>query len=439
MKHFTLAILNVAVIICLNMNDLFCQAPSNDPAYFIAFEEEFNDPNGLEFDEWSQIPPWNQGSNVVQLCSGGQYVPKAYKKWKEGTEFDTTNCKIRNGSVELYTRKEHLSGKVWSWPECDTSTGITINGIPCSSPCNYDTILGKSYCLEEDSIPFEFSTSMLYSKKLFRYGYFEIKFKLPEPPTPPKRHLGFGPNFWLYNADKNGNNGWKNYASEIDIFEINSYDSLNNQSNLYTSNVHYQNCPVDSLCHKQSMAEYGHISSNVWHTAGVNWTPSKLEFYFDNTLIRELIGESLDIPFDSLISMPIWIDVNAPASNFCVAFDTINSNGTSFPYVYTINCVKVWHMEHSCSTVKNYCNFSPLLYDSKLYKSVTIGGQGCNASISNQNFVSIYATDFIELNEGVSVDANSTVVLDIQNCVDYTIDADLYQSPVPPPDSFFER
>jgi hypothetical protein len=408
--------ITIFVFMCnvvLNLK-LLGQLPPDDPAFELVFNDDFNG-SQVDYTKWVRIPGWNQGYNTGDLC--GTTTAIAYCKWKTKVkdEMDTTNCKVSNGSVKLFTRKEDYLGEVWTWP----------NGVW--------TI---------DTIPFKYTTSLLISLNKFRYGYFEIRFKLPQPPVPPKKHLGFGPNFWLYSADPDGKEGWKNYSSEIDIFEINSFDASNNQSNLYTNNVHYQNCPYDNSCHIQNVQYCGYISNNSWHTAAANWTPSKIELYLDGNKLRDFPCKQLNLPPDSLIAMPIFININSPAGNFCSNFDTINANGTSFPYIYEIDYVKVWQLKKACDTAKVYCNFIPSNYNSKLYQSVTIGGSGCNAPISNQNSLSIYATDYILLNEGFSVDNKSNVFLNIEDCRNNNNGIKKSAQtfiPQPPPASFLER
>lgn len=83
-------------------------------------------------------------------------------------------------------------------------------------------------------------------------------------------------------------------------------------------------------------------------------------------------------------------------------------------------------------------------YDSKLYQSVTIGGANCNSTISNQNNLSIYATDYILLNEGVSIDNQSNVVFNTENCQNNQFGIKSLKSlrqttPNPLPPAFLER
>lgn len=398
------------------LTSTFGQLPPNDPVYELVFNDDFNG-TSVDYTKWDRIPPWNQGSNITTVCNPNVTTSVAYRKWQTNIpgQMDTTNCKVSNGSVKLYTRKENYDGEVWSWP----------NGI-----------------WTRDTIPFQYTTAMLLSKNIYRFGYFEIRFRLPQPPNPPKRHLGFGPNFWMFGADTDGSEGWVNHWSEIDVFEINSFDiGVNN--NLYTNNAHYRNCD-NSSCHIQDGQAFGYISNNTWHTAAVNWTPSKIEFYLDGNKLREFPCNQLNYPPDSLVAMPMWVDINSPATNFCMAFDTINSNGTSFPYIYEIDYVKVWQLKQACDTAKLYCNFVPTNYNSKLYKSVTIGGTNCNSTISNQSNTSIYATDYILLNEGVSIDNQSNVLFNIEDCRDNqfgvkSLKSLLLNNPNPPPPAFIER
>ncbi len=413
-------ILSFSLIVILDglTSNVYSQLPSSDPAYQLVFNEEFLGTQ-IDYNKWKRIPDWNQGSNFAVIGNPPINVPVAYKKWKTNIpgQMDTTNCKVSNGTVKLYTRKENYIGEVWDWPN------------------NVFTV---------SNLPFKFTTAMLISKTSFRYGYYEIRFRLPSPPPAPKRHLGFGPNFWFFGADVNGTGGWKNYWSEIDVFEINSIDPYNNQSNFYTNNVHYRNCN-NSSCHIQDGNVYGYITNNVWHTAATNWTPSKIEFYLDGVKIRDFPCNQLNLPPDSLVKMPILIDVNAPALNFGTAFDTTSANGTAFPYVYEIDYVKGWQLKQACDTPKIYCNFLANTYNSKLYKSITIGGLSCTSNIVTQNNLSFYGKDFVLLNEGFSIDATSNVTLNTEKCdLNYiglktSNTNNQTKTPMPPPPAYIER
>ena len=248
-------------------------------------------------------------------------------------------------------------------------------------------------------------------------------------PTNGKTFKGYSPTFWLYDEDLAVGNA----GSEIDIFEINAYKSATGQSNIYTNNVHYQRVNGAPYYH---MYEYDTITSDVWHTSGVNWTANNIEFYYDGVKINEYPNHP-----DSLIAMPIFVVLGAPAGNFCENIDTVNSNGTYFPYKWQIDYVKVWQLKTECDTARSYCNFNPTNYNSKLYKSVTLGGSNCNASIINQPNFNCIATDYILLNEGFSIDNQSNAFFNVTPCQLPThAKAQIKQgTPDPPPVSYHEK
>lgn len=298
----------------------------------------------------------------------------AYKKWYLDTVSwapDTNNTKIRNGSVTLYSKIENYTGKVWDWPH------------------NVFTVSNMNY---------QYTTGMLYSKWKFKYGWYEIKFRLPaSPPAVGKTNNGFGPNFWLFAGQNTPSTPtW----SEIDIFEMRGSDYQ------FTTNVHFAR-DTFQINHISSGADHGSLSGNVWHTAAANWTTNNIEFYLDGQKIREYPNHP-----DSLIAMPIFIDINTPATNFCQNFDA----STLFPFSYEIDYVRVYQKQMACDSTKTYCNVSSSSYVSKVYDNLQIGGSGCTADISNNAAISALANTSVTLQEGFSINASTDCYIDILPC-----------------------
>jgi beta-glucanase (GH16 family) len=240
---------------------------------------------------------------------------------------------------------------------------------------------------------------MIYSRYRFKYGYFEIKFKLPSLPTTPNTYNGVGPNFWLYGSDASLNNYW----SEIDIYEIHG------NSNTLTNALHYQ---IDTNhTHHVDGYSYGVISGDTWHTAGAHWRPDGIDFYVDRQYVRSITNSN--VKPDSMVKMPIWVDINVPPYGWNEYFD----NSTVFPYVYEIDYVKVWQQKDACATDLFYCsNFNPSTFNSQNYNSVTIGGSTCTDTVTNAANLGIYGDSHVTLDEGFSIDANSKVLIDSRPC-----------------------
>ncbi len=89
------------------------------------------------------------------------------------------NCTVSGGTLKIISRKENYSGWVWNWPFCTEDSCIQGTGF---HPC--ETSYNTPKCWDEDLLDFHFTTNMLISKETFKYGYFEIRCKLPKPTAP---------------------------------------------------------------------------------------------------------------------------------------------------------------------------------------------------------------------------------------------------------------
>jgi beta-glucanase (GH16 family) len=256
---------------------------------------------------------------------------------------------------------------------------------------------------------------------------------------------GIGPNFWMYGVESDTTLDW----SEIDDFEF--AGKYGNDYNVMTTNAHYRKCdpayypnsvstgPSDTI-HRAYYRTYPQSISfnNQFHILSFNWTPEKIDFYFDGSKYETL--DSLDAQFQTATSkftkMPLIIDVNFPTIAFGTYQDAAN---TVFPHTYEIDYVRVWQYKQYCDSTLNICNFNAATYDPAVYKQVNVGGSGCNAAISGGQNVSFVGEEHVLLGEGFSVDANSTFLGDVKNCTDYFENARVGPpaiSPKPAPVSF---
>ena len=277
--------------------------------YRLVLNQEFNElPSSKVIDEtvWQRTPDWNQGTNTTGSMSW--CIKTEDTLWDKAylirNNSDTSTIRVSNGTCKLLTDSADYYGEIWNWPQ----------GI-----------------FTVDTLMYNYRTGALYSKQQFKYGYFEIKFRLPAPPEPPLSHQGFGPNFWLFGSDKPNNVWW----SEIDIFEINAY-SPKDGSNVYTSNIHYSE--KDTGWHPTHYNMLGNISSSDWHIASCIWTNRFIKIYLNGKLINK-VRRTRTFPVDKMAPMNLIVDINSPASNFCTNFDP---QTTAFPYVYEIDYIKVY-------------------------------------------------------------------------------------------------
>ena len=151
-----------------------------------------------------------------------------------------------------------------------------------NSPNHYDTL-------------YYFSGEIVANSQKFRYGYFEIRCKLPQ-------HKGTFPAFWLHGANKNAPD---RYYEEIDIFEHTrnllhpsifwpNYNPppTSDSARVFTTGI-YHNLTGESIdFHTESFARsFPLVPSTVndlsdWHTFSCEWMPDHVYWYFDGDLVN---------------------------------------------------------------------------------------------------------------------------------------------------------
>jgi len=382
--------------------------PPDNPNYELVFEDNF-DSIAMDQTKWYSGYPWNQKGYIdVSYCYN---FPDSllkndlygYRKRNfENCLCDTTGT----GQINIISIKENYTGIVWAWPECSNDSCI---GLPCDSTYN------PPICFDIDTLSFNYTTNMLRSKELFKYGYFEIRCKISKP-NPPMNNTGIGPNFWLWGA--NSEVGW----SEIDIFEFNG------NTNSFASTIHYEDIYGDTIHGIPNSPGYIEVDFNDFHIFSINWTPEKIDFYLDG----ECYVTSYEYSED-LISMPMIIDVNFPLHTMCQFIDST----TQLPHDFIIDYVRVYQLISDCSNDYQICDFSNIEY--KHYRNIYVGDSSCVVTIpQNEIFHLIYSKkiyvspNFI-LEDGASINFERTPCFSNIHITDYPE----FSGPAPP--SFFRR
>jgi beta-glucanase (GH16 family) len=320
------------------------QTPFTDSNWAIEFEDNFNG-SAVNTTDWNYAPPWSS-------CHGDA-----------GLTTSSNNRKVEGGILKLMIRKETC--------QCTRWDGVVFN---------------KNY-----------SSGALYSTDLYKYGYFEIRCKIPELAGSSYTGRGLGPNFWFWPLPANSYDPsitdvrW----SEIDIFEFDG------EYNLHTCNVHYEDIyhdnggdgPYWSL--RQDYLYDFQVDFSSYHKFGCEWTPNYISFYFDDKLIRTTYTEFAN----DLIPMNMIVDINIPAFGKTPALNSL------FPYTYEVDYVKVYKLTMDCTTDIPQSSFNYSTFDNKVKRNITIGGS--NGMVPNGESISLRATQSITLNDGFEVPVGS--------------------------------
>lgn len=349
---------------------LVCKAqlPPNNASYELVFNEEF-DGTAIDETKWKHSPPWNQKGYIdTYWCHGNPAFISNNLYGYRKRNFD--NCILNQsgtGSVTIVSKKEVYKGDVWNWPLC---TDDSCNFGTGFGDCNYTR--NPPICWDHDDWWFNYTTNRLISKDEFKYGYFEIRCKIPVP-VYPKTNQGVGPNFWLYGAK--GEVSW----SEIDVFEFNG------SNNKFGSSIHYEDKLGDTIHGIPNNTTLIQVNDGQFHKYAVFWEPHMLSFYYDDQLIV-----STPLFANSLVEMPMIIDVNFPLHTMCQLVDPIR---TQLPHYYEIDYVKVYQLKYNCNGDYVICNNTNTSVIN--CADVTIGGVGCNPILTSGQVLNITSNSLI--------------------------------------------
>lgn len=309
-------------------------------------------------------------------------------------EISIINDDFTGTSVNTTTWRNHPAWTSCLDGACADLTNRTVSSselhlIAESEPCTCDVSVDK-----------DFTIGSVISEKAFKYGYFEIKCKLPEQ-TLPVSSTGFSIAFWMYPViynltNHNIINNTTVDQSEIDIFEINCGDFR------HTANMHYVDYTngVDEHLRAPNLFnvdphDFNDIFSD-YHTFSGEWSSNILNIYMDG----KLINSSNSTHLKDLVPMNIWAGIMVPAIGQQNQLGVGYNGNTTFPYELIIDYIKIYKLKLDCNTTEiisgtfNFQNF-----DYKVKKSYTVS----NTSLSNTDKVTLRATDFVKLNEGFTV------------------------------------
>lgn len=321
------------------------QHPSEDPNWRIVIQDEFTSSFNYTI--------WKKENGTVHYC-GGAEEPQIYT---------ANNVYISDGKLVLRTIY-------------DTSH------VHPSNNCQYEKHI--------------YTSGEITSKNLYKYGYFEIRAKLPIG-------QGYWPAFWLHNSYSNlqTSNCWYN---EIDIFEGNGCIS-----DSVTCNVHWKfDCPLNDSYNDIVDTIPAFNYSQTYHWYGLEWNENEITWYVDRQKVRSIPNNVGGIG----IQNPMKIYINSaliPPSWSC---GTDNSNIVLPNYMF-IDAVNVYQLICDKNTVANEIDYDSYIHGYGIKKSITLSGA---SSLSSGQNVFLKATDFIELKDGFVVPNNAQLYLHTTTC-----------------------
>ena len=262
----------------------------------------------------------------------------------------------------------------------------------------------KLWCIPEinaycpgSSQEYDYSSGWVTSNPFFRYGYMEIKCKLPNE---PRLH----PCFW---TDAIWNNNPTVY-DEIDVWEC---QGLSNT--LLSQNIaHNLNFPDQSQTAQMLQTNFDQWFTGRDITFGIEWLPYEINYYI-NGQVTACAKYTTD---GSVISPGMYV----PRSEFsCVQFDKAMpqkielslslwypTSNLSEPFeIYYIHAYK---LQDGFNYTYWPLSINPTdAYLSKVHKDVILGGNGHNGEVPQGSNINIWAHNSVTLNSGFEVSAQT--------------------------------
>jgi beta-glucanase (GH16 family) len=266
----------------------------------------------------------------------------------------------------------------------------------------------------DDSLLYYYSGAICIGqtgKQQITYGYFEAKCKIPV-------NCGAFPAFWLWG--ETGDPYPHNYR-EIDIFEYSRGTTID------TSNIHGVGTPRffggqiyyynGAKPEPVANCTYGRYRYNIpsyepdlthWHVYGLEWSPGRVKWYFDNKLVGSFVG-------DSIPSAGMNLVLNNAVDSYATPNGVPMTSG--FPNEMCIDYVKVSKLKCNCGTdavIQNNTQLSA--FNFKVYRNITIGGYGYGIDIPSSSHTVFRATNGITINGGFDLPPGSSLELITHPC-----------------------
>lgn len=247
--------------------------------------DEFAGTN-VDTSKWRDSYPWGRSL----YCSLDNHYYTEFK-----------NCSVQQGKLNLNAKREK----------------ITARAVPYEDDNHKLICEGKD--LGKNLRTFDYTCGMIFSKKKYHYGYYEMKFK-------SSQGKGLWPAFWLYAGNEN---------EEIDIFEING--SRNNELHV---DVH---CPSGCKNYKTTLGlvrknwgDYLATSANwqdAFNVISIEWQPQFIKWFLNGNPVAYWKGN---------FSNPMWVIADIAIARDNGPFGPGPDATTIFPASFEIDYIRMW-------------------------------------------------------------------------------------------------
>ncbi len=214
----------------------------------------------------------------VDACNDTDSINRGYN-WSAGAFFRPENVTVSNGNLEL---------------KVDFNPDSLDDSVPCIHHHPYTFYSGGIISVLRKG------EGELGPIGNYRFGYYEMKAKLPGYYDSDLKPVGFGlmPTFWIYYQHWIGPCVDKH--DEVDILEPDTYQYYDAETNVVGWHDEYDTCGAHKIGQDSMRSSTPLFES--YHTYGMELLPNKITFYFDDqpfysadTVTSPGIAHSLDM------------------------------------------------------------------------------------------------------------------------------------------------
>lgn len=318
--------------------------------YFLVGGDEFNE-GGVDKNKWSNCYDWGRS-----LCTDNENEIQYYT---DGANFEFNSP----GKLSLVAKDDGIFERA-IWYEDDYK-------ILCDGGYN------KRY--------FNYTSGMLFSKRKFRWGLFEINAKLPAG-------QGLFPAFWLFEYNKPA---WKAASDEIDIFEAKGECPF-----FLHQDVHGVLSPPWTLSNSGGWTQFASPSNsnftNTFNTIRVAWEHSGFIQWSVNQSVVYAIWPFTYQQYMTIIAN-VALGKHVGSTSGCPSpFQNGPSSNTIFPATMEVDWIRVWK-PLDCVANKTITNYPSNLTDMDCITGSTVKIGALNGNVNIITFAN--GVDIAAINE----------------------------------------
>lgn len=343
--------------------------PSNDPTWNLEWSEDFNNLNNWSVFDELDARYINCDSTNINSVNEEKLV------YIDNSQ----NVDVNNGVLNITIKENnyHCTSSVHQW-------GCSYQNCQEQQNGNY-------------SYNYEYTSGIVESNKEdFNFGYIEAKVRIP---------TGYGLNTAFFTLSRSYTTSpEKDIYEEIDVFE--AINGAYHQGTSYTddniSNNYHVTQPGGDVLNGIYQVSHDYDDGN-FHLYAIHWTPSKLEYYIDGNLVREVTNHNLYLEhvLKFQIGYHTWVNW-ADRSQY-------------FPQTMEVDWVKYYKINSNCSNLTT-CNLNFATYVPEVRNEIVIGGSGCQNTVPSGNSYYFTAENGITLSGEFTCTGGAELILDTKEC-----------------------